>query len=95
MLKNEDTYRVECATAISEDSIVSLLNLYQPLIKGDGVLLYLTLHAEARHQRTQTTHRHLSRIMDIPLDVLERARFRLEQYNLMQTFSRSHERYTS
>lgn len=95
MLKNEDTYRVECATAISEDSIVSLLDLYQPLIKGDGILLYLTLHAEARHQRTQTTHRHLARIMDIPLDVLERARFRLEQYNLMQTFSRSHERYTS
>lgn len=95
MLRNEDTFRVECATAISEDAIVSLMDLYQPLIGGDGVLLYLTLHAEARHQRTQTTHRHLSRIMNIPLEVLERARFRLEQYNLMQTFCRTLERHDS
>lgn len=95
MLKNDDTFRVECATAISEDAVVSLMDLYQPLIGGDGILLYLTLHAEARHQRTQTTHRHLARIMNIPLEVLERARFRLEQYNLMQTFCRQLERHCS
>ena len=49
MLKGEDTFRTECVNSISEDSIVSLLNLYQPLIGGEGVLLYLTLHAEGRY----------------------------------------------
>ena len=93
MLKNDDTFRVECSASLSEDSIVSLLDLYQPLIGGDGVLLYLTLHAEARHQRVQSTHRHLSRIMGIDLDVLERARGRLEQYNLLASFCRSLEHH--
>lgn len=93
MLKNDDTFRVECAASLSEDTMVSLMDLYQPLIGGDGVLLYLTLHAEARHQRAQSTHRHLSRIMSISLDVLERARFRLEQYNLLTTFCKTLEHH--
>jgi replication initiation and membrane attachment protein DnaB len=89
MLKNEDTFRVECVNSISEDSIVSLANLYQPLIGGDGLLLYLTLHAEARHQRVQSTHKHLCRIMNnISLDTLERARLRLEEYNLLRAYMR-------
>ncbi len=89
MLKPEDTFRVECVNSISEDSIVSLVNLYQPLIGGDGVLLYLTLHAEARHQRSQSTHRHLCRVMDnIPIDTLERCRFRLEEYNLLRCYKK-------
>ena len=89
MLRNEDTFRVECVNSISEDSIVSLANLYQPLIGGDGLLLYLTLHAEARHQRAQATHKHLCRIMNnISLDTLERARLRLEEYNLLRAYMR-------
>lgn len=91
MLKGEDTFRTECVNSISEDSIVSLLNLYQPLIGGEGVLLYLTLHAEAKHQRTQTTHKHLARILNMPLDMIERTRYRLEQYNLLRTFMRENQ----
>lgn len=95
MLKGEDTFRTECANSISEDSIVSLLNLYQPLIGGEGVLLYLTLHAEAKHQRTQSTHKHLSRILNMPLEMIERTRWRLEEYNLMRSFSRQNQANTS
>lgn len=91
MLKPEDSFRVECAHSISEDGVVSLLNLYQPLIKGDGVLLYLTLHAEARHARSQSTHKHLCTLMNIPLDTLERARYRLEQFSLLRTYIREGE----
>lgn len=96
MLKTEDTFRVECVNSISEDMIVSLLNLYQPLIYGEGVLLYLTLHAEARHSRVQSTHRHLCTLMNMSIDTLERARFRLEQYGLLKSYQcekESHDNY--
>lgn len=95
MLKGEDTFRTECVNSISEDSIVSLLNLYQPLIGGEGVLLYLTLHAEAKHQRSQTTHKHLSRMLNMPLDTIERTRWHLEEFNLMRTFIKEGANHTT
>lgn len=93
MLRGEDTFRVECVNSISEDAIVSLMDLYQPLIGGAGVLLYLTLHAEAKHQRTQSAHKHLARIMNMSLEAIERTRCRLEEYNLLRTFVRSNANY--
>ena len=91
MLKPEDTFRVECVNSISEDMIVSLLNLYQPLILGDGILLFLTLHAEARHARKMCSHKHLCALMHMDIETLERARFRLEQFRLIRTWKRVRE----
>lgn len=94
-MRNEDTYRIECVNSMAEDTIVSLCNLYQPLIGGEGVLLYLTLHAEAKHQRNPIMHLQLVKLLNMSLDQIERSRFKLEQYNLLRTFAKENENFTS
>lgn len=88
-VKSKDTYRVECASGLSEDMIASLMMLYQPLIGGDAMLVYLTLFSEAKTQKSQSYHSHLLALMNnIPCDVFEKARIRLEEYKLLRTYEK-------
>lgn len=90
-LKAKDTYRVITQYGLNEQTMTSLMCLYQPLIGGDGVLLYLTLYAESKSPQTQKTHSRLISLMNIPADVIERARYRLEEYLLLRTYEKNTE----
>lgn len=86
-VRASDTYRIICNAGLSSDRLCSFMTLYQPLVGGDGVLVYLTMMAEAYGSHTQTEHRRLFTIMqDIDPDVFERARMRLESYMLVRTY---------
>lgn len=86
-LKVKDTYRVQTSTLLTEDMFSSFLTFYQPLIGGDAVLVYFTLLAESRVQKTQSSHTRLCALMNnIPIDSLERARMRLEEYKLLKSY---------
>lgn len=88
-LKPKDTYRIECAGGLSEDSIQSLMMLYQPLVGGDAMLVYLTLFSESKTQKSQSFHSRLLSLMNnIPCDVFEKARIRLEEYKLLRTYEK-------
>lgn len=88
-LKPKDTYRVQCASLLTEDMFSSFLLLYQPLIGGDAVLIYFTLLAESRTQKNMSSHNRLCLLMNhIPLDSFERARMRLEEYQLLHTYKK-------
>lgn len=88
-VRASDTYRIICHAGLSSDRLCSFMTLYQPLVGGDGVLVYLTMMAEAYSAKTQAEHRRLFTIMqDIDPDVFERARMRLESYMLVRTYVR-------
>ena len=86
--KPRDTYRIECNFALSDDGLVSLMSLYQPLIGGEGILIYLTLIAESRKTQIQETHARLFALINIQADVFDRACAKLEEYMLMRTYLR-------
>ena len=86
-IKPNDTYRVEFAAGLSEEKIRVLMMLYQPLVGGDGVLIYLTLASEAINAHAQMEHKRLFTLMNlINADTFERARLRLESYMLLRTY---------
>jgi len=45
------TYRIDFSNGISEETLLSLMMLYQPLIGKDATILYLTLIAEGKTHR--------------------------------------------
>ena len=53
-IKASDTYRCELSGGLSFEGIVSLSELYQPLITPQALVLYLTMAAEAS-SGTRTT----------------------------------------
>ncbi|MGM9941399.1 MAG: DnaD domain protein [Bulleidia sp.] len=86
-VKPTDTYRITCSAGMSNDRLCSFMTLYQPLVGGDGILVYLTLMSEASFHRTLLEHRRLFTLMQgIDPDSFERARMRLESYMLMRTW---------
>lgn len=86
-LKSNDTYRVIFQTGLSNDKLNAFMILYQPLVGGDGILVYLTLLAEAGRNRTQNEHRRLFTLMEnITAETFERARRRLEAFMLVKTY---------
>lgn len=86
--KPRDTYRIECNFALSDDGLVSLMSLYQPLIGPEGILIYLTFIAESRKTQIQETHTRLFALTNIQADVFDRACAKLEEYMLMRTYYR-------
>lgn len=86
-LKSNDTYRVVFQAGLASEKLNSFMILYQPLVGGDGILVYLTLLAEASRNRTQSEHRRLFSLMEnISSETFERARRRLESFMLMKTY---------
>ena len=55
-LKTKDTYRVYLTRDLSSSDLESLMTLYQPLIGGDAVLVYLTLASESKNTHTAFKH---------------------------------------
>ena len=94
-VKANDTYRISCMAGLSSDRLTSFVMLYQPLVGGDGILVYLTMMAEAQN-RTALEHRRMFTLMqNISADTFERARMRLESYMLVRTFRKSSKTHDS
>jgi len=85
-LKTKDVYRVVCPYGLSEDSLGALMQLYQPLVGGDGILVYLTMLSESRLARTVESHQRLLSIMNLDIMAFEKARVKLEEYRLLNTY---------
>ncbi|MBQ1324426.1 MAG: DnaD domain protein [Solobacterium sp.] len=85
-LKGKDVYRVQRPAGMSQEMIVSLFSLYQPVIGNNPVTLYMTLYSEGLHQRTLETHARLSALAGLSVEELERARIRLEEFKLAETY---------
>lgn len=94
-LKTKDTFRVECRDSISQESLFSLYMYYQPVIGPAAAALYMTLYAEGRTQHTQENHSHLSALLRMSIDDIERARIRLEEYMLLRTYAQEQETRTN
>lgn len=85
-LKSKDTYRTYLSRDLSATDLDALMTLYQPLVGGDAILVYLTLASESRNTM-QMNHARLFRLMnEIQLDTFLHAKARLEEYMLLRTF---------
>ena len=49
-VRSRDTYRIEYSGGISEEIVLSLMHLYQPLIGPAAANLFLTMAAEGMRQ---------------------------------------------
>ncbi len=87
-LNIDDFYSVNGDPVISEDSLSSLCLLYQPLIGQDGLVLYLTLYAQASQDALESSFRQLSALINMDIAGIEKAMIRLEEYHLLRTFSK-------
>ena len=85
-VKASDTYRCELLGGLSEDLIVSLMELYQPLITAQGTIVYLTLAAEASKDHTMQAHSRLFSLMGIDPGTFDRACAKLEEYMLLRVY---------
>jgi Replication initiation/membrane attachment protein len=81
----DDYCLIEGVTPINQDSFESLFVLYQPLIGNEACSLYLTLCAIGNENEAMK-HLDLCNILDMSLEKVEKARVRLEQHGLLQTY---------
>ncbi|WP_164668407.1 replication initiation and membrane attachment family protein [Virgibacillus doumboii] len=86
-------YHVELKGNLPIDYTKSLTHLYQPLIGIHAVSLYQTLLHELDFQTGSTvqTHHTLMNYMNLPLDVIYRARLKLEGIGLLKTYQEQQE----
>lgn len=84
--KPRDTYRIQTIRQLSSSDVDVLFNLYQPLIGGDAVLVYMTLFSGSNDTRTYNHARLFSLMNSISSDVFERACTKLEEYMLLRTY---------
>ena len=85
-IKARDTYKIIYSGGISEEILLSLTELYQPLIGPEAVNLFLTMAAEGMKQRTLQNHERLFTLCGISPDVFNRACARLEEYFLLRVY---------
>ena len=88
-LYEQDTYRCQISEAIDHSMMSVLSLLYQPLIGADAIALYSTLLSEVKANNQSLSHYRLCKLMTYDIDHIERARSKLEQYNLLKTFYNS------
>ena len=88
-----DLYIVNNKGIITEDKIKILTNLYQPIIGYTAVSLYLTLLNDLNNKRDsiEYTHHHLMTSMQLKLDNIIDARFKLEGIGLLKTYVKTSE----
>lgn len=92
-LKTKDTYRIYSSRELSASDMDVLMTLYQPLIGGDAVLVYLTLFAESRNTHVGMKHARLMNLMNsIQIDTFQHARMKLEEYMLLRTYMKETEK---
>lgn len=85
-LKIKDSYRIQSNDFLSSSMLRTLYLLYQPIITVNGLALYMTLYNEASIQKNPDTHQRLSSLLNLGIDELERARIRLEEYGLLDSY---------
>lgn len=90
-VRSRDTYRVEYSGGISEEIILSLMQLYQPLIGPEATNLFLTMAAEGMRQRSLESHSRLFALSGIDPNVFDRSCARLEEYLLLRVYCRKGE----
>ncbi|WP_186578415.1 replication initiation and membrane attachment family protein [Aquibacillus kalidii] len=74
---------------ISTSYFQSLTHLYQPLIGAHAVSLYQTLLSEfqlKKHSEIPQTHHMLMNYLSLPLDVIYKARLKLEAIGLLESY---------
>ena len=89
-----DLYIVNNKGIITEDKIKILTNLYQPIIGYTAVSLYLTLLNDlnnTKRDNVEYTHHHLMSSMQLKLDNIVDARFKLEGIGLLKTYIKTGE----
>ena len=94
-IKASDTYRCELTGGISFEAVVSLCELYQPLITSAAAVVYLTMAAEASSLKTQQSHSRLFSLTSMDPIAFDRAVARLEEYMLVRVYCRKGERNDS
>ena len=90
-IKASDTYRCELTGGLSFESMVSLMELYQPLISAQAAVVYMTLAAEASSLRTQQSHSRLFALCGIDPLTFDRAMAKLEEYMLVRIYRKESE----
>ena len=84
-----DIYKVYKKGIVLEDKKQVLTLLYQPIIGIDAVSLYLTLLNDINNNLVESdnlTHHHLMTNMQLNLDLIQKAREKLEAIGLMKTY---------
>lgn len=88
-LKAKDTYRIQVNDNLSPLFSASLLSLYQPIIGPYATLLYLTLINEGIRQRSLENHGRLCDILNMNIMDIYKARCKLEEFNLINSYVRT------
>ncbi len=83
MLNGSDLYHVENKYELS-GYMDSLMELYQPIIGSDAILLYLTLN-----NQKDGSFKDLGILINKDLTTIERSRIKLEEVNLLATYQKS------
>lgn len=82
-----DGFKVNLKKSLTEDYLTSLISLYQPLIGIEATVLYQLLLQEAHRDKDEVhTHHMLMNYLNLPLNVIYRARLKLEGIGLLKTF---------
>ena len=90
-IKAKDAYRVQFTQGIEQSAIQVLMTFYQPLVYASGILVYLTLIAEAKNLHTLESHSRLLTLTNLESDVFDRACAKLEEYMLLRVYMKEGE----
>lgn len=85
-LKEKDSYRIQVGSRLNDDALVSLYSLYQPLVGKDALQVYMTMYAEGTNQKMLETHKRLAYLLNMPVDDIQRACIKLEEYLLLRVY---------
>lgn len=93
-LRPMNRYDVQLSEPLSMFEIKIVAQLYQPIIGSMAFSLYLTLLSEVEGERLvsqEKNHQWLINVQGASLDVIYRARIRLEAVGLLKTYTSKHE----
>ena len=85
-LNKDDFYEVYLKSIISDFDRDTLSMLYQPIIGGAAVALYLSLQQDHKKINRQFTHEELVNSIGFSLDVIQKAREKLEAIGLLSSY---------
>ena len=85
-LSKDDFYEVYLKSIISDFDRDTLSMLYQPIIGGAAVALYLSLQQDHKKIDRQFTHEELVTSIGFSIDIIQDARSKLEAIGLLSTY---------